>query len=115
MGKAGRARDVVALINPAHALRDGRRSRRRSDAERCGLRRTTLDPDKVRERGGVAHVASEIRDLSTSARHRLRETERSSSCPLKRATSQLENRMKVRAVRRDLARLRGSSANGAGE
>ena len=51
---------------------------------------------------------SEIRDLSdTELDTRLRETEEELfMLQLKRATSQLENPMKVRAVRRDLARLR---------
>jgi large subunit ribosomal protein L29 len=51
---------------------------------------------------------SEIRDLSdTELDTRLRETEEELFLlGLKRATSQLENPMKVRAVRRDLARLR---------
>ena len=51
---------------------------------------------------------SEIRDLSDAElENRLRETEEELfMLQLRRATSQLENPMKVRAVRRDLARLR---------
>jgi len=51
---------------------------------------------------------SEIRDLSDSELEtRLQEIEEELfMLQLKRATSQLENPMKVRAVRRDLARLR---------
>ena len=51
---------------------------------------------------------SEIRDLSDSELEmRLREIEEELfMLQLRRATSQLENPMKVRAVRRDLARMR---------
>ena len=51
---------------------------------------------------------SEIRDLSDAELEtRVRETEEELfMLQLRRATSQLENPMKVRAVRRDLARLR---------
>ena len=51
---------------------------------------------------------SEIRDLSDAELEtRLRETEEELfMLQLRRATSQLENPMKVREVRRDLARLR---------
>lgn len=51
---------------------------------------------------------SEIRDLSdTELETRVRETEEELfMLQLRRATSQLENPMKVRAVRRDLARMR---------
>ena len=51
---------------------------------------------------------SEIRDLSdTELETRLREVEEELfGLQLRRATSQLENPMKMRAVRRDLARLR---------
>ncbi len=51
---------------------------------------------------------SEIRDLSdVELETRLRETEEELfMLQLKRATSQLENPMKVRTVRRDVARMR---------
>jgi large subunit ribosomal protein L29 len=51
---------------------------------------------------------SEIRDFSdVELETRMRETEEELfMLQLKRATSQLENPMRVRAVRRDLARLR---------
>lgn len=52
--------------------------------------------------------AREVRDLSeTELDTRLRELEEELfGLQLKRATSQLENPMKMRAVRRDIARLR---------
>ena len=52
--------------------------------------------------------ASQVRDLSeTELDTRLRELEEELfGLQLKRATSQLENPMKMRAVRRDIARLR---------
>ena len=52
--------------------------------------------------------ASEVRDLSEAELDaRLRELEEELfGLQLKRATSQLENSMKVRSVRRDIARLK---------
>jgi large subunit ribosomal protein L29 len=52
--------------------------------------------------------ASQVRDLSeTELDARLRELEEELfGLQLKRATSQLENPMKMRAVRRDIARLK---------